>query len=119
MMEHAVGSQLPERMFSQAEPITKPFDVDPDSFESLINKLTPGYEEWQSYEVQSNPRPELEEHKGMPAWFEGITDKLHLEDVEWSYCGSKNFFVSEWREKNRTCPRCGKPSLKCVAVWVT
>ncbi len=119
-MEHAIRDQLPERMFAQPEPVTNPDDDDPDRTDSLLDSILrfgSGYKEWQSYQVQSNPRPEREEHKGMPVWFEGITDKLHLADVKCSYCGSATSLVSECPEENSSCPRCKEPSLKCVAMW--
>lgn len=121
-MEHAIRGQLPKRMFAQPEPVTKSVDVNPGSSDSLLDSVLSyysGFKEWQSYQVQSNPRPEREEHKGIPVWFEGITDKLNFADVKCYYCGSANSLVSEWPEENSSCPRCKESSLKCIAVLKT
>ena len=117
-MEHAIRGQLPERIFAQPEPITKPVDLDSDSLDSVVHYHS-GYKEWQFYQVQLNSRPEHEEHKGMPVWFEGTTDKLKLADVKCCYCGSGSSLVSEWPEVNRSCPRCKENWLKCGAYWIT
>jgi len=117
-MEHPIRGQLPERIFAQPEPVTKPADLDSGSLDSLAHYHL-GYKEWQSYPAQLNPRPEHEEHKGMRIWFKGITGKIKLADVECWYCGSGSSLVSEWSKRNSSCPRCKENSLECIAAWMT